>query len=124
MKMLALPLLLAACVPMATPGRVLPEGPVRIGQTVRVGGPTVKPLAVIEDSRCPADVVCVWAGQVRLRAEIGTGPGKREMILTLGQPVHVADGMLTLREVTPATHSRKPIKPADYRFSFDFAGSI
>jgi hypothetical protein len=124
MKMLALPLLLAACAPMPAPGGALPEGPARIGQTVRVGGPTVKPLEVIEDSRCPADVVCVWTGQVRLRAEVGTGSGKREMVLTSGQPAPVADGQLILKLVTPATHSRKAIQPSDYRFTFEFAGGL
>lgn len=121
--LLALPLSLAACV---TPGtaRPLPEGPARIGQTVSVGGPTVRPLAVIEDSRCPADVTCVWAGRVVVRAEIGTGLGKQVKDLTLGTPVQVADGALTLRQVTPGKLHGKSIKPGDYRFIFEFAGGL
>jgi len=119
-----LPLLLAACVTTGTPGGSYPEGPARIGQTVRVGGPTVRPLAVIEDSRCPTDVVCVWAGRVIVRAEVGTGQGVREMQIELGQPVHVADGMLTLRQVTPAHRSSQVVKPEDYRFTFEFAGGL
>jgi hypothetical protein len=120
MKLLALlsPLLLAAC------AATIPEGPARIGQAVHVGGPTVRPIAVTEDSRCPSDVVCVWAGRLVIRAEVGTGQGKQEMELTLGTPVHVADGALTLRQVTPASHSRKPIQPGDYRFTFEFKGGL
>ena len=117
---LCTPLLLAACV--TSHGGMLREGPARIGQTVSVDGPTVRPLAVVEDSRCPMDVVCVWAGRVVVRAEVGTGRGKQEMQLTLGQPVQVADGALTLRQVGPASRQGKPIKPGDYRFTFEFAG--
>lgn len=124
MTALALPLLLGGCVATTEAVQHYPEGPARLGQTVSVSGPTVRPLAVIEDSRCPRDVVCVWAGRVVIRAEVGTGRGKREMALTLGQPVQVADGKLTLRLVTPATHSRTPIDPANYRFTFEFAGGL
>ena len=40
----------------------------RIGQAVYVDGPIIKPIAVIEDSRCPAEVQCVWPGRVRIKA--------------------------------------------------------
>lgn len=118
------PLFLAACVTTGATRGDVPEGPARIGQTVRVGGPTVRPLAVVEDSRCPVDVVCVWAGRVIVRVEVGTGQGKRVMEIESGQSVHVADGMLTLREVTPGHRHDQPVKPGDYRFTFEFAGSI
>lgn len=124
LALLCLPILLAACATTATPVASPPPGPARIGDTVYIDGPTVRPLEIIEDSRCPADVTCVWAGRVVIRAEIGTGAGKQEVTLTLGVPAPVADGVLMLRDVTPSPHSRKPIKPGDYRFSFDFSGGI
>ena len=42
------------------------------GQTAKIGpdGPWVEFLEVVEDSRCPLDVVCVWEG--RARVKIGT----------------------------------------------------
>jgi hypothetical protein len=46
---------------------------VAVGETVDVeGGLTLSFLSVAEDSRCPADVVCVWEGnaQVELEARI------------------------------------------------------
>lgn len=127
MKLLAtvcLPLLLAACATTDNSAAPISEGPARLGQTVYVDGPTVRPLAVIEDSRCPADVTCVWAGRVVVRAEIGTGPGKQRMDLTLGTPVPVADGMLTLGKVTPGKLHDRPIPTGDYRFVFEFAGGL
>lgn len=119
----ALPLLLAACATTSAGGGYS-GGPARIGQTVYVSGPTVKPLKVIEDSRCPQGAMCVWAGRVIVRAEVGTGRGKQEMELTLGQSKQVADGQLTLRAVTPARHQSRATAPGDYRFTFDFAGGL
>lgn len=47
----------------------LVEGLVRLGQTADVCGPRVTPLRVVEDSRCPMNSRCVWAGRVALRSE-------------------------------------------------------
>ena len=54
-----------------------PDRPPRFGQVADVDGLGVRPLAVLEDSRCPATVHCVWAGRLRVRAEV-TGGGWRE----------------------------------------------
>lgn len=114
--------LLTAC---ATTGSAEPrEGPVAIGQTTYVDGPRVRPDKVIEDSRCPADVQCVWVGRLVLRATVTGGNWSKVLDLELGKPVHVADGALTLVEVTPQrmTGGAKPAKPEPYRFRFTFAG--
>ena len=58
-----------------------------LGELAVLDGIGVRPLEVLEDSRCPASVQCVWAGRVRIRAEV-SGAGSRE--LTLGEPVAVA----------------------------------
>ncbi|WP_343519816.1 hypothetical protein [Sphingomonas sp.] len=100
------------------------EGPARLGQTVYVDGPRVTPLRVIEDSRCPANVVCVWAGRVVLRARVEGGAWSREIDLALGQPAQVADGKLTLTAVTPGRHTDRAIASRDYRFAFAFQGGI
>lgn len=50
-----------------------------IGQTADLGnGLRVRPLEVLEDSRCPQNARCVWAGRVRLRVSI-EGVGEREI---------------------------------------------
>lgn len=119
------PFLLAACAttpsPPATPAE---DGLVRagIGQEVTVAGPRVVPLAVIEDSRCPRDVQCVWSGTVRLSIRIITGRGAETQDIALGQRIPVADGTLLLADVTPARTSEAAIPPGDYRFAFRFDG--
>lgn len=100
------------------------EGPARLGQTVYVDGPRVTPLRVIEDSRCPMNARCVWAGRVVLHAKVQGGAWQRDVDLTLGEPVPVADGGLTLTSVTPERRTDKPIAPRDYRFAFTFQGGL
>jgi hypothetical protein len=91
-----------------------------LGEAVYVNGPRVKPVELLEDSRCPADVQCVWAGTVKIAVEFG-GP-KQRMELELGKPVDAADGSLELVEVRPASHSTAPIARSDYRFGLRFTG--
>lgn len=93
-----------------------------IGERVYVDGPYVTPLEVLEDSRCPADVMCVWAGRLRIKVRVDLGSGSREHELTLGEPVHIADGNLTLVEATPAKKTKTATPPEGYRFGFRFMG--
>jgi hypothetical protein len=100
------------------------SGPARLGQTVYVDGPRVTPLKVIEDSRCPMNARCVWAGRVVLRVKVQGGAWQRTIDLTTGEPVQVADGGLTLVSVTPDRRTDVTIKPRDYRFGFTFQGGF
>lgn len=96
-----------------------------IGQTAFVGGPRVTPLAVLEDSRCPMNARCVWAGQVRLTVRIDTGSGYLTREITSNTPTPVANGALELVEVTPnQVAGGEPIRTIDYRFGFRFSGGI
>ena len=91
----------------------------RIGQSVVVDGPSVTPLAVIEDSRCPPNVTCVWAGEVRIRVRIGFGKRARVKELSTRKPLPVADGTLMLVSVlTPKA------RPSGYLFGFRFEGGL
>ena len=83
----------------------------------------MRPLAVVEDSRCPAEVTCVWAGRLVVRAEI-LGGARRTVELELGKPVPVADGALTLVDVMPAKRAGSAVRPGDYRFTFKFEGGL
>ncbi|OAX86412.1 hypothetical protein A7D16_19395 [Xanthomonas nasturtii] len=77
------------------------EGPVRLGEVAAVDGPKVRPDQVIEDSRCPADVQCIHAGRLIVGTTVLGGGWSQQTDLTLGVPVPVADGMLTLVRRSP-----------------------
>lgn len=55
-------LLVAGCVRAVALERPFSVG---VGETVRVGPVSVLLTEILEDSRCPADVQCLWAGRVR-----------------------------------------------------------
>ncbi|WP_275229582.1 hypothetical protein [Novosphingobium album (ex Liu et al. 2023)] len=96
----------------------------RIGRTVMVDGPKVTPLAVLEDSRCPMNARCVWAGRVRISARIDLGARSETRELTQGEPIRVADGTLELVEVQPDRRTDTTIAPRDYRFGLRFMGGV
>ncbi|MEQ1617807.1 MAG: hypothetical protein ABL883_05635 [Terricaulis sp.] len=89
-----------------------------IGETADLGGGLiVRPLAVIEDSRCPVDVMCVWAGRLVLRANVSGV----ERELTLGQQLATPNGALVLTVARPAPRHNRPegeTSRPSYRFGF------
>ena len=95
----------------------------RFGETVAVGPARVTPLTLVEDSRCPQGVQCVWAGRVRITARVQYGASAQSHELTLGQPLAVPGGQLELAEVLPAARQDARIEPAAYRFGFRHTGA-
>lgn len=118
------PLILSACMTNRTPEPNAGPTGAAIGETVHVDGPKVTALAVLEDSRCPQGMTCVWAGRVRINARIELGSKTYEQELISGTPVQVADGSLELVEVLPPAIVDQTIASEDYRFSFRFMGGI
>ena len=101
------------------------EGPVRLGQTAYVSGPKVRPDRIIEDSRCPANVQCVWAGRLIIAATVIGGGWSKQVELTLDVPIDIADGKLTLVKALPARQTdNQQRKQLAYRFTFDFQGGL
>lgn len=87
----------------------------------------VRLLEVADDSRCPVDVVCVWAGDAVAAIEVvndgveyafglhvnpgeATGPGS----------VEVGGYCLDLEAMAPQPHAEVPIAQNDYRVTFRF----
>jgi hypothetical protein len=98
---------------------------VAIGQRAYADGPLIQPVAVIEDSRCPVGVACVWAGRVRVKMLWLRPNGDAQPFeVVLGEPTPLADGTITLESVHPDKRPDRPIKPGDYRFAFRFMGGL
>lgn len=78
----------------------------------------VRAIEMLEDSRCPANANCVWAGRVRVRVTV-TADGKTETVeLALGEPKQVRGKTITLASVLPQK-TTKELRFEDYSFSFD-----
>jgi hypothetical protein len=119
--------LAAGCAAGADKGPAAPVGPetglatVALDQRGEIGGVAVTPLRIEEDSRCPSGVQCIQAGTVRVAVRIEQGGGQREAVLTLAEPLRLADGReLTLAAVCPYPRHPGRIGAASYRFTFAF----
>jgi hypothetical protein len=106
--------------PFRVPGTVTAH----LNEEVRIGDLRVEPLELVEDSRCPIDATCVWAGRVRLRVAIG---GAGEQVMELDHPVAVPGGRrLILTGAYPPNWSTPPagVDPnAPKRFAFRLSGT-
>lgn len=118
-------LTLSACATMRGEAPLSDASDVALGQQAYADGPIIQPVAVIEDSRCPMNARCVWAGRVRVKMLWIRGNGEKQPFeVILGESTPLADGSITLESVRPDKMTNVMLKPADYRFSFRFAGGL
>ena len=94
------------------------ETPVPLGQAVRVGGLIVTPIKVVEDSRCPMNARCVWAGRLIVQTRIEGGGWRETANLTLGETYATHNQMLALATVAPEKTTDHQIDPREYRFRY------
>jgi len=105
--------------PIVDGGPVRQDGMAMLGQPTRVGALVATPQALVEDSRCPMNARCVWAGRLVLTTRID-GPGWRETAnLTLGQPHATHGTSLTLVSALPEKMAGQATPPAAYTFAFE-----
>ena len=77
---------------------------------------TVRFIAVTEDSRCPRDVTCIWAGEVKVQLEIQeTRKASSKVEILEGGSTVVGAHRVTLVRVSPQPVSTSRIAPQDYR---------
>lgn len=113
-------LLVTACVEPSTQVPLDQDFEIAVGQTVAIAGTTrtVRFEAVPEDSRCPIDAVCVWAGNARVSLRVTeTGSDSSIALNTGSEPRSVTLGnlRLELRALLPAPRAATPTPPDTYR---------
>ena len=93
------------------------------GQTANVGPLLVQPIALVEDSRCPINARCIWAGRLILKAQIELRGGGEQLTtnLTLGTPLSIGADRLTLVSAEPGRLAGAKGNPPANRFTFDYA---
>ncbi|MDQ3242536.1 MAG: hypothetical protein M3Q09_02260 [Gemmatimonadota bacterium] len=131
----------AAVTACATPSQPLPPGEVTtnvsarlgnefdlaVGQTARIAGTPVTLLfrSVAEDSRCPVDVQCVWAGNGRTILSLSaSGVGTSEVSLNTTTDPRIttyAGYRIRLAGLKPPTRAGVTIPPASYVATFEVA---
>jgi hypothetical protein len=92
---------------------------IKIGEEKSALGVKIVPRKILEDSRCPADVMCIQAGTVRLEAMLSSGLGEALQVFKLNQPITTEAEEITLVDVQPHKDSKTISDPSDYRFVFE-----
>jgi len=94
------------------------DGLAVIGQSTRVGRLVATPQAVVEDSRCPINARCIWAGRLVLKTRID-GAGWRETVdLTLGEAHSTHGTGLALVSAEPGKMAGAQSSPPASLFGF------
>lgn len=73
--------------------------------------------SVTNDSRCPADAICVTGGDAHVNIRVISGFATREYVLHTGDMKPVTHDSLTIHlvEVSPYPFSSRTIAPDEYR---------
>lgn len=72
-------------------------------------------VRVIEDSRCPHDVTCVWAGEVRVQLAVRSAAGDAQLEVIAGQSAAYDAYSVSLLAVQPERATSAPIPASEYR---------
>lgn len=92
----------------------------RIGETTQFAGTKVTVVKLLEDSRCPAEVNCVWAGRVKISLAIVRDGGTNMRELGSDTPIQALGGTLELLQTRPERRADRIIAPGDYRFTIRY----
>jgi hypothetical protein len=87
-------------------------------QTARVEGVTINVSAVTEDSRCPANANCFWAGRVKIAVSVSGGTSTSTREIEIGESVTIENKKITLKEVLPQKILDHKIADDEYVFNF------
>ncbi len=90
------------------------------GKLAQIEETTIRLVEVLEDSRCPKGVDCIWAGNAKVLVEITSESGKKttkEIILNDGRvaPIYSEEGLvISIKGLAPYPTSLSKIKASDY----------
>jgi hypothetical protein len=79
----------------------------------------IKFVSVTEDSRCPMDAKCIWAGNAKVNIQV-TGPRGETKVFELNTNAgrrgnQFGNYAINLESLNPARRSNKKIRQSDYR---------
>lgn len=86
-------------------------------KTAKMSGLKIKFLGVTEDSRCPTDVQCVWAGNAKMKFRITGERGTKDYIFnsTVGhRGDQVGVWAVSVDTLSPEPHSKRKIAANAY----------
>ena len=116
------PLTLAACATVPAESATTGTSTARYGETANVGPMLVRPIALVEDSRCPINARCVWAGRLVIKSEVTYHGGSEQFRgnMTLGTPLVLGKESVMLVAGEPGKLAGAEGNPPASRFTFEY----
>ena len=89
---------------------------IKAEQTVSLDNLKVTFLEIVEDSRCPSDVTCVWQGRASIKLNAENEDHSEDMILTMGEnsTAQIEMYKINLIDLSPYPISKKIISTEEY----------
>jgi hypothetical protein len=85
-------------------------------------GMRIRFLELVDDSRCPEDIDCIWAGNAKIKIEVRSGRNRRETFelnsMTEPKVVTYAGYEISLADLTPHPRSNIRINRNGYVATF------
>ena len=115
-------LALAACATVPAESATTGTSTARYGETATVGPLLVRPIALVEDSRCPINARCVWAGRLVIEAEVTYHGGSEQVRgnMTLGTPLVLGKESVMLVAGEPGKLAGAEGNRPASRFTFEY----
>lgn len=106
-----------------TPAQPSPQSnlTLKVGQTGTFENFSIKANPIIEDSRCPIDVVCIQAGTVRVSVFVQDGARSEKIVVEMNKSYTLGSFKYSLTQVLPAPRSSHQISQEDYSLTFNIA---
>lgn len=90
-----------------------------LGESAYINGVRVSLIGIVSDSRCPADVQCIWAGELKVKVALKSDTDSEETELSsIAEPYAFDSFHISITEAAPETHAGKEIQPSAYRVTF------
>ena len=90
---------------------------VQINKSVTTNGLKIEFVELVEDSRCPVDVECVWAGNAKIKIRVTKGRKSQLLdldMMTKGTKPNYGTYRLTLKGLSPELRSNVRINRNAY----------
>ena len=113
---------LTACATVPAASATTGTTTARYGETANVGPLLVRPIALVEDSRCPINARCVWAGRLVITVEVTFHGGSEQFRgnMTLGTPLTLGKESVMMVAGEPGKLAGAESNPPASRFTFEY----
>ena len=105
--------------PVAREVRAFGSVELPLKQMAQFDGVSITPLEILEDSRCPVDVQCIWAGTSKVLLQTVSGLGTSTDTLALGDSLTTEAERITFLSIMPERVSTETAKEDEYLLTFE-----